>query len=482
MSEIAPWPPTKFTPPLSTDHPSAAKWLLPVVRIVWRVAFNIALEEWQERLIWAVLEVFPRDHPRAGQLRFRQVVISLGRQNGKTEIGSVLGLYGLLRGAAQLVIGIASSAEQARLVYLRTMLAIASNPSLSKMFDRLTDTRGIVSKDGGRYELKAAKNSSLQGLPVDVGVVDELHLLKIALWTALVNGTGGRPNGLVVGITTAGDDLSELLIHLYAEGDKAIGVDPSENRFGFYVWEAPEARVPDDDAELLEFLKAANPALASGRLDAENVLSDVRSMPPTDVIRYRLNRFVASTTVFISADAWQRNERGFEDHFPTGLRPVIAVDLSPDWGYATITATVKDAEGFTWTEVVASIVKPSLAQLVDVCTRLGRHSPSVFAMDGYTLRPLADELKKRGLPVYVATLADVANASALTFAKIAQRKIRHAGDPLLSVQVPRTVRKNVGVGFRISRADSSVEIDAIMSTVLGVYVAETRSEVALQVF
>ncbi len=84
---------------------------------------------------------------------------------------------------------------------------------------------------------------------------------------------------MVFGITTAGDESSILLKDLYETGAKSVASDPSLERFGFFEWSAPEARVPESDEELLEYLKAANPALACGRIDSENVLSDVRAMP-----------------------------------------------------------------------------------------------------------------------------------------------------------------------------------------------------------
>ena len=203
FTEIPAWPPARCTGPLGEDFPSALDPLLPVLEIAWRQAFGYDLEHWQIELLRAILEVFPEGHKRAGQLRFRQVIVSLGRQNGKTEIAAALGLWQLLRKAGALVIGIASSAEQARLVYDRAMKVISRNPALAKRFDALTDTRGIRAKDGGKYEIKAAKSAALQGLPIDLGIVDEVHLLKGALWNDLINGTGGRPDCLVVGITTS---------------------------------------------------------------------------------------------------------------------------------------------------------------------------------------------------------------------------------------------------------------------------------------
>ncbi|MCA0347086.1 MAG: terminase large subunit [Actinobacteria bacterium] len=476
---IAPWPPQRFTPPLSAGFTAAIDPWLPLLRIVWQRAFGYVLEDWQETLLRHMTEVFPDGHRRAGQLRFRQVVVSLGRQNGKTEIAAALGLWAMLMWSMAYVVGIASSREQATLVYKRTLMAITANRALAKRFERMTDTRGITSKSGSTYELKAAKGAALQGIPVRLAVCDELHLIKPELWSALVAGTGGRPDTLVAGITTAGDEDSELLLDLYDRGAKAIA-DP-ETRMGFFVWEAPEARVPDDDDELMDYLAMANPSVASGRLDAEAVLSDVRALPLADQLRYRLNVFTKRSSAFIPAELWLKSARRPDEAFPSG-RPVFAIDRTPDWGYATITATVKDEHGVVWSEIVASIVKPTLEQLVDVCVRLSKHNPVVYAADNYSLRPLLDELRRHGFQVFAATLGDVTGASALFYSLLTSGRLRHADDPLLAHQVPRTVRKNVGEAFRVSRKDSSVAIDGVISTMLGAYVVETVREPSVQVF
>ena len=116
------------------------------------------------------------------------------------------------------------------------------------------------------------------------------------------------------------------------------------------------------------------------------------------------------------------------------------------------------------------------------CVALARHNPRTFAMDGYILRDLGKELEHRGLPVTIATQADVLNGSSLFYARVVQGKIRHPGHRLLSMQIPRTVRKDVNEGFRVSRKDSSIEIDAVMNHVLGVHFAETQREIETQIF
>lgn len=475
--------PVRCTPPLSENYTTDADWFLPIVIAAWSVANpGATLDVWQIELLRRVLETYPPGHPRAGQLRFRQVVISLARQNGKSVIGAILGLYGLMFNmVGAYVIGIASSSEQARIIYDRTMALIRRNPALSRLFAKLTDTRGIQAIDGAKYEIKAAKSASLQGLALSLGIVDELHILAALLWNDLVNGLGGRPNGLVVGITTAGDDNSELLIQLYQNGEKAIAGEDGYERFGFFVWEAPEAKMPATRDEKIAYLLAANPSIAEGRTDIEIVLADIEGQPEPDVIRYRFNRFTAAESAFLSLDLWQRCIRPGGAEFPAG-RPIFAIDRTPEWTYATITANIKDAAGVVHTEVVASLTRPNLAQLVEACVMLSAHSPITYVMDNYGLRDLGQELKRRGMPVYIATQGDVISASALFYAKVKQGRLQHSGDDLLTQQIPMTKRKNVSEHFRISRSGSSVEIDGVLSTALGVLVAETQSEATLQIW
>jgi phage terminase large subunit-like protein len=474
---IAPWPPARYSAPLAESHPSLYERYADVLDLAWQAATGYRLDGWQTALLHAVTETFPAGHERAGQLRFRQALATLGRQNGKSEVTAALGLLTMLARPYGLVVGIASTAEQSRIIYKRVMQVILGNAALRNRFERMTETRGLESTNGARWEIKASKSAALQGLAVDLAIVDEVHLVKRELWTDLLAGTGGRPDTLVAGISTAGDDNSELLKALYERIEAG-----DDERFGYWIWEAPEARAPSDDAELLRYLRCANPALAAGRLDADNVLSDVRAMPTHDAIRYRLNRFVSATSAFISLEAWRGCAASGDATFPAGCRPTFAVDRTPDWGHACVTVAAVDEAGMLHTEVVASLAQPDLDRLEALCLALAAHQPATFAVDGYALKELGTRLKRRGLPVQVLSQGDIVSASSLFYAKIMQRKLSHAGDPLLTAQIPRTSRRNTGTGFRITRADSASQIDAVMSTVMSVYVAETATAAAPQLF
>lgn len=474
------WLPGTYTRPLSDDFPSAGDKLIRLVELAWKspeYPKGLTLDPWQEWLLRHVLERYPEDHPKyPGQLRYRQVVVSMGRQNGKSVLGAIFGLYGLLQHTAgPHVISVASTAEQARIIYDRVLYVIQKNGTLGKRFKKTTETRGIVTKDGaGRYEIKASKGDALQGLPISLGLYDEIHITKPEMWSAMVLGTAQRENGLVLGITTAGDDDSTLLKNLYEKGRRAAGGDPELERFGFFLWEAPAGSAVDAPDALI----AANPSLASGRMDLETTQADVRTLPEADARRYRLNQFVASEGAWLPMGHWYAAANG---GIPAGARVTFTVDRTPEWSYAAVTASAK-VDGVIYTELVASLVNPTPDSLTRVCVALSKHGPNRFVVDSYTLKDLAKELKVRGLPVLEMSLKDVTTACSLAYARIAQGKVSHPGDDLVSFQMPRAVRKNAGDAWRISRQSSSSEIDAVMSTVMGIYVAETVKEDAIQIF
>ena len=468
--------PRRFTPPLAGDFPSAADRWLPVVQAVWQKAFGYRLEDWQVWLIRSVFEVYPAGHPLAGQLRFRQAVTSCPRQNGKSELTAAITLIGLLRAADSLVISLASSIDQARIIFTKVLRAVQRTPELAAMFRAVdTETRGIRGVNGSNYMVRPAKSAALQGLAVTLGICDELHLLDTHSWTDLVSGTGGRPNALVFGVSTAGTDSSGLLKHLYGLGEKAIG-DPA-TRVGFWVWETEDAEVPDDDGELLAKLRTANPAMHTGRMDDEAILADVRSLPVQDIQQYRFNRFVASSGGYIPSHAWQLCAVDGDERPPVpSSGAVFCLDRTPDWGFATVTASWKLPDGKVWTEVVRSLVNPSPDDLKVACLGLSRFAPRALVLDGYASRNLGDELKKLGLPVVFARSGDVIAASSLLYGKVVNRELVHAGDPLLSAQLPGARRRNVGDAYKVSRQDSSVSIDAVMATLLGVYFADSLAD------
>jgi phage terminase large subunit-like protein len=437
----------------------------------------IQLDEWQKWLLRHILERYPDDHDTyPGELRYRQVVCSMGRQNGKTVVGGGLALESMLFQKGD-VTSIASSYDQATIIYDRVKHVIDSHGWLAKRFKRTTETRGIAKQDGtGKYKVSPAKEGALQGKPFVRVILDEGHLAKKGIWTAATKGTTALSDAMVIMITTAGDQTSETLIELYKSAAKAIEGDKSLERFGAFIWEAPVSAPIDSAAAIM----TANPAIACGRIPIDRVLSDVATQPEHEVRRYTLNQFISGNSA-----SWLPGEL-FKAATGNGISNqhgvVFAVDVARNWEYATIAAANSNGD-IQETEIVASLVAPTEQQLFNELTRLyTQYSPRAIAMDDRNLNSLAKRLKLSGIPVWQLWTKEVSQACSAVYAMFATGTVKHNNDPLLVVQTQNGVTKYSGETWLISREKSNGEIDALLATVFALYVSSRALTPGIQVF
>jgi phage terminase large subunit-like protein len=474
--------PSLYTPPLKDDFATDGDRLIEFANIAWQSPESpegLSLDEWQKWLLRHILERYPADHPTyPGRLRYRQVVISVGRQNGKSLLAAILGLYGLLmHETGPQVISLASSTDQANIVYSRVNYVINQNPFLRKRFKRATETRGIVTADnGGRYDVKAAKEAALQGIPMSLCLFDELHLAKSGMWGAAILGTSQRKDGIVIGITTAGDQSSETLINLYKSGTAAANGANDLERFGFFLWTAPDNAPIDDPVAIM----AANPSVAAGRIPVEQVISDLKTIPEHEARRYRLNQFISGTAVsWLPGNLFKAATGRGATNMQAG---VFAVDISKNWEHATI-AFANDNGDLQETELVSSLVAPTEQQLFNEITSLyGKFSPRAIALDDRQLPNLAKRLKSVGIPVWQLWTKEMSAACSAVFAMFSTGTVRHNNDPLLVAQMPNGVSKYTGETWLISRKESHGEIDALMATVMALYVSSRAQHATVGVF
>lgn len=515
VEPIGDWHPARYTQPLSgsEDFPSAGDKLLQLVRVHWRSAETVRflLDVWQAWLIRHVLEVYPDDWPVVrlrGKLRYRQVVISVARQNGKSVIAAILVLFFLamhVRGPR--VVGMASLDRQAKIVYDRVKYAIESNPALLREL-RPTDTRGIHKRhtphppglsladmqrrdrgasgiSAGVYQVIPADEDAAQGEPVTGGIYDELHIGLAELWDAIVKGQTAKLNSMLVGITTAGDDDSDLLIRLYLDGEAALAGD--DERFGFFVWEAASDELTEEN------LIAANPAVACGRIDLDTAMKDAvklwragpdkRGVSGRDrCIRYTLNRFVAgSADSWASLAAWNDSAAESVTIEPASGSVVYSIERTLGWTWASIHATTS-SDGISVTELVASIPNPDQPTLLEACELLAKRGPSQFVVARKTLAELGKALTEKGYDVRALTEEETAAAGVVVAPTISRRAIVHPGDPLVRAQFTKAKKRTIPEGWRISRTLSTGDIDAVLSMVFGVYVASTSAATGHQIF
>lgn len=465
--------PARFTPPLSDEFPTDGDRLIDLLSLCWVTPETdepIPLDEWQKWLLRHILERYPDDHAEhPGELRYRQVVVSMGRQNGKSVIGGALALDALTFHKGD-VISLASSREQATIIYTRVKHVVDKTAWLSKRYKKTTETRGIAKTDGsGKYKVSPAREAAMQGITMVRCILDEGHLAKQGIWTAAKKGTSAVDNAMVLMITTAGDQESKTLIDLYNTADQVIA-DPSVNeRFGAFIWEAPAS------SELTnpEAIMAANPAVECGRIPLERVLQDITTSPEHEVRRYTLNQFISGTR-----ESWLSGEL-FRQASGNGITDisgsVLGVDVTRNFEHATIAAAKRVGDSFE-TELVASLVNPTEDKLVEMIVSIcQKHAISGVALDDRGMHSIHRKLKERGIPVWNLWNKEINTACMTVYAMFANGRVQHNDDPLLLVQNGRAVARYVGEYWQISRKDSIGDIDALLATVWALYVASAQS-------
>jgi len=466
--------PARFTPPLSKDFPTDGDRLIDLIELCWVTPETdqpLKLDDWQKWLFRAMLERYPDDHAEhPGELRYRQIVVSMGRQNGKSVVGGALALEALAfrRGDC---LSLASSREQATIIYSRVKHVIDKTPWLSKRFKKTTETRGIAKTDGsGKYKVSPARESAMQGITIGGRcILDEGHLAKRGIWTAALKGTAAVAGAQVVMITTAGDQESQTLLDLYKSAEQAIAGDATLERFGAFIWEAPQgASISDPEA-----IKAANPAVECGRIPIDRVLGDIMTQPEHEVRRYTLNQFITG-----ARETWLPGEL-FIQAAGSGISDldgaVLGIDVTRNFEHATIAAAKRNGDDFE-TELVASIVNPTEEKLVEMILAIcAKHRITGIALDDRGMHGLHRKLKERGLPVWNLWNKEINTACMNVFSMFATGRIKHNNDPLLVLQNSRAVSKYLGEYWQISRKESVGDIDALLATVWALHVASAQT-------
>ena len=130
-----------------------------------------------------------------------------------------------------------------------------------------------------------------------------------------------------------------------------------------------------------------------------------------------------------------------------------------------------------------SLVNPTEDQLFNELTNLfSKFSPRAIALDDRQLPNLGKRLKLSGLPVWQLWTKEVSAACSVVFAMFSSNSVRHNGDALLIAQMPNGVTKYTGETWLISRKESLGDIDALMATVMALYVSSRAQHATVGVF
>lgn len=449
---------------------------------------GIRLDRWQRRVLNRAL-VYGAD----GRLLHSLYVASTARQNGKTTL--VRSLVGWALTARRtppwsMIYGLAHDKKQAALPYravladLRPMARRLGPPSRGGL--SLTRYLGITSATYGRsreYHTGSREaRDALRGEGVDLGLFDEVRTQRdFDTWAALEPTTTARPDPLIVGTSTAGDDRSVLLRAWFDRGRRIIeGAEPA-NGFGMTWYAPPDDMAPDDPRAWA----LASPAIADGRLDPLRVRDSIGSLGPAAFRSERLNLWSDAVDEWLPPGLWAATAAAQPDEHRA--RVVLGVEAVPTWRRVSITVALLTDDG-AWVGMAAEIdssrtaaatVSPAaLVALLDQVARAWR--PTTVAYSGTAAAAPHVEAWAEAAGVAVAALGprQLRAASELFRSELIGRRLTHADDPLLARQA-RAARPNTAIeagGWYFGVRESTGEIDALRAAAWAAWAAIAPDE------
>jgi len=475
--------PRVFTPPLRplTPRTSLGFSVIDFATDVLRVD----LFPWQRWLLIHALEL----RVESG-FRFRNVVVLVARQNGKSTLSQVLALWFMYVYGFDLVLGTAQDLDTAEEIWQGAVDLVTETdpddddaplrPDLFELWQRTVMVNGKKSlelKTGSRYKAKAASRRAGRGLSGDLVMLDELREHQTwDAWGAITKTTMARDEAMIWALSNAGDSLSIVLGYLRKLAHAALGdpdgingtssaadliateddaedieLDEDDDSLGIFEWSStPGCDIWDRD----EWAKA-NPSL--GYKISERTIASAARTDPDAIFRTEvLCQWVDDLEVgAIDPGLWATLADASAERGPN---PVFAVATAPDRSWAAVAVAWRRPDGLA--QVMLADYRPTTtwveARVAELRQRWGS--------------PVLTDTASRGLVPDGEEPSDAEQRkahNALSDAVLAGT-VRHGNEPAMLTAV-RAARWKPSGDSRVLDRKGSTDISPLVAAALAVH-------------
>ena len=425
----------------------------------------ISLEPWQVFILTTVFGWVTPD----GKRRFRRSYIEVPRGNAKSTLSSAVALYMLAadhEGGAE-VYSLATTRDQARIVFGDAQTMARRSPGFRTRFSVNVGAHNMhVLASGSKFEALSAEGSTLDGLNIHFGCVDELHAHKTrTVYDVVETGTGKRDNSLLWVITTAGSNRAGICYEVRTFVSKLLdGVFEDDTQFGI-IYGLDDG----DDWTSENALIKANPNWGiSVRPEILGPLQAKAMQLPSAVNNFKtkhLNEWVNADTAWMDMRAWdacadtsldidnfigQPCWIGLDLASKTDIAALILIFAHPEISDAYLTFgkyylpedTVHSAGNSQysgWMRIDRLTVTPGNvidfswieADLLDMASRFAIQA---VAFDPFQATQLSTRMLAEGLPMIEVrpTVLNFSEPMKILEALVLQKKLAHDGDPVLT--------------------------------------------------
>lgn len=211
----------------------------------------IKLELWQKALLSVIFGIVDAN----GNRQFREVMIVIGRKNGKTLLSSAVAEYMAFADGeyGARIYFAAPKLQQATLCFNAFFQSIRNEPELDALAQKRRTDVYIESTNSSAQPLAFNANTS-DGLNISCCVADEIASWRgdagLKYYEVLKSSFGARVQPLLLGITTAGYENEGIYDELLRRSTRVLLGDSQETRFAPFLYMIDDVDAWDDLHEL----------------------------------------------------------------------------------------------------------------------------------------------------------------------------------------------------------------------------------------
>ena len=438
----------------------------------------LVLRDWQRSLLE---HMFAFEN---GGYRHQSQLVLMPRKNGKSALGSVIGLYGLIVGPSGAeVYSVAAEKEQARIVFADARRMIEASEELSSITKLYRDAIEMP-KLNSVYRVMSAEAYSKEGLSPTMTVFDELHAQKNRdLYDTFSLAMGARGKlATLIAISTAGVRMDStgrdsICYSLYQYGQKVARGEIDDPTFFMAAWEAPE----DSDHKSPETWALANPGFNDINTQSD-FESAVRRTPEAEFRTKRCNQWVSSQQAWLPQGVWDElggditispDEEyilGFDGSYANDSTAICAVTVPKPGEKAKVQLIEVWEKNFERDDDSWRVSIDAVKQKIIDYTQ---EYPLVreIACDPYRWASMMQDLDELGLPIveYKTNMLNLMiPATQKVFEAITEGRLVHDGNPILSRHMDNCVIKIDHRGQRVTKESSTSrkKIDAAIAFII----------------
>lgn len=408
---------------------------------------------WQRDVFDVGLEI----DPATGLLAYRELIVTVMRQSGKsTLVLSLMADRCLMWGPNQRVAYTAQTGWDARRKLVDDYAPVLMASPLSQAVRRVlrgAGSEGIVWENGSRADVMASSASAGHGRVLDQGVIDEaFDDTDDRREQAILPAMATKPNAQLLVVSTAGTDESVYLRRKVESGRHAATTDLGSG-VAYFEWSIPDDQDIDDPEVWWQFM----PAL--GWTITPAVVAHARqTMSDSEFRRGFGNQWTATEHErVIPLAVWEKVCDPLAA--PKGQLQ-FGLDALPDLSAGAISSCGSG-------EIELIDHQAGTSWLVDRGEALAKNWGGVIVIDGGgPAAPAGDELERRGVKVLRRTNPEVASAAMTIYNAIADGKVKFRTNAAFDAAVAGLAKRPVGDRFAWSRSTSIADITPFNSATL----------------